>query len=65
MKKRAAAMLFQYSNNKNDHFYIDDIDKDEKRIDNSNSNKRGKSGMWESESNPRWTHSAQLQRDDC
>ena len=37
-------MLFDYSDNNYDHLYNEDIDKDEKRIKNSNSNKRVKVG---------------------
>ena len=40
LKERAAAVLFQYSNDDYDHLYDEDIDKDEKRIENSDSNKR-------------------------
>jgi hypothetical protein len=44
LKERADVVLFQYSNNDYDHLYDEDIDKDEKRIKNSNSNKRIKVG---------------------
>jgi hypothetical protein len=40
MKERATAVLFQYSNDNYNHLYDEDIDKDEKRIENSDSNKR-------------------------
>jgi hypothetical protein len=44
LKERAAAVLFHYSNNNYDHLYDEDIDEDEKRIKNSDSNKRVKVG---------------------
>jgi hypothetical protein len=44
LRKRAAALLFQYSDDNYDHLYDEDIDKDEKRIENSGSNKRVKVG---------------------
>ena len=44
LRKRAAAVLFQYSDDNYDHLYDKDIDKDEKRIENSGSNKRVKVG---------------------
>ena len=44
LKERAAAVLFQYSNDDYNHLYDEDIDEDEKRIENSNSNKRVKVG---------------------
>ncbi len=44
VKERAAAVLFHYSDNNYDHLYNEDIDKDEKRIENSDSNKRVKVG---------------------
>ena len=44
MKERAAAVLFNYSDDNYDHLYNKDIDKDEKRIENSDSNKRVKVG---------------------
>ncbi len=44
LKERAAAVLFHYSNDNYDHLYDEDIDKDEKRIENSDSNKRVKVG---------------------
>jgi hypothetical protein len=44
LRKRAAAVLFHYSDDDYDHLYDEDIDKDEKRIDNSGSNKRVKVG---------------------
>ncbi len=44
LKKRAAAVLFHYSDDDYDHLYDDDIDKDKKRIENSGSNKRVKVG---------------------
>jgi hypothetical protein len=44
LRKRAAAVLFHHSDNNYDHLYDDDIDKDEKRIENSGSNKRVKVG---------------------
>ena len=40
LKERATVVLFQYSDNDYDHLYNEDIDKDEKRIENSDSNKR-------------------------
>jgi hypothetical protein len=40
LKERAAAVLFHYSDNNYDHLYDEDINKDEKRIENSDSNKR-------------------------
>ncbi len=44
LKERATAVLFHYSNNDYDHLYIEDIDKDEKKIKNSDSTKRVKVG---------------------
>ena len=44
LKERATAMLFQYSDDNYAHLYNEDIDKDEKRVGNSNSNKRVKGG---------------------
>ncbi len=44
LKERAAAMLFHYSNNNYDHLYDENIDEDEKRIENNDSNKRVKVG---------------------
>ena len=44
LKERAAAVLFHYSNDNYDHLYDEDIDEDEKRIENSDSNKRVKVG---------------------
>ncbi len=44
LKERATAVLFQYSDDNYDHLYNEDIDKDEKRAENSNSNKRVKGG---------------------
>ena len=44
LKERATVVLFQYSDNDYDHLYNEDIDKDEKRIENSDSNKRVKVG---------------------
>ena len=44
LKERAAAVLFQYSDSNYNHLYNEDIDKDEKRIKNSDSNKRVKVG---------------------
>jgi hypothetical protein len=44
LKERAAVLLFHYSNDDYDHLYDEDIDKDEKRIENSDSNKRVKVG---------------------
>jgi hypothetical protein len=40
LRKRATAMLFHYSDNDYNHLYDEDIDEDEKRIENSGSNKR-------------------------
>ncbi len=37
-------MLFHYSDDDYDHLYDEDIDKDEKRTENSDSNKRVKVG---------------------
>ena len=44
LKERAAVVLFQYSDDDYEHLYNEDIDKDEKRIKNSNSNKKVKVG---------------------
>ena len=44
LKERVAAVLFQYYNDDYDHLYIENIDKEEKKIENSNSNKRVKVG---------------------
>ena len=44
LKERAAAVLFQYSDDDYNHLYDEDIDEDEKRIENSDSNKRVKVG---------------------
>jgi hypothetical protein len=44
LRKRAAAVLFHHSDGNYDHLYEDDIDEDEKRIENSGSNKRVKVG---------------------
>jgi hypothetical protein len=44
LKERAAAVLFHYSGDNYDHLYDEDVDKDEKRIKNSDSNKRVKVG---------------------
>ena len=44
LRKRAAAVLFHYSDDDYNHLYDDNIDKDEKRIENSGSNKRIKVG---------------------
>ena len=44
LKERATAVLFQYSDNDYNHLYDEDIDEDEKRIENSDSNKRVKVG---------------------
>ncbi len=37
-------MLFDYSDDNYDHLYNEDIDEDEKRIKNSNNNKKVKVG---------------------
>ena len=42
LRKRAAALLFHYSDNNYDHLCDKDIDEDEKRIENNGSNKRVK-----------------------
>ena len=42
--KERAAVLFRYSDDDYDHLYDEDIDEDEKRIENSDSNKRVKVG---------------------
>ncbi len=42
--ERATAVLFQYSDIDYNHLYNEDIDKDKKRIENSDSNKRVKVG---------------------
>ena len=39
LKERATTVIFQYSNDDYDHLYDEDIDKDEKRIKNSDSSK--------------------------
>ncbi len=44
LRKRAKAVLFHHSDDDYDHLYDDDIDKDEKRIENSDGNKRVKVG---------------------
>ena len=45
LKERAPAVLFQqYSDDDYNHLYNEDIDEDEKRIENSDSNKRVKVG---------------------
>ena len=44
MKERAAALLFQYSDYDYDRLYNEDIDKDGKRIENSDSNMRVRVG---------------------
>jgi hypothetical protein len=44
LRKRAAAVLFHYSDDNYDHLYNNHIDEDEKRIENSGSNKRVKVG---------------------
>ena len=44
LKERATAVLFQYSDDNYDHLYNEDIDKVEKRVENSDSNKRVKGG---------------------
>jgi hypothetical protein len=44
LRKRAAAVLFHHSDDDYDHLYDKDIDEDEKRIENSGSNKRVKVG---------------------
>ncbi len=44
LRKRAAAVLSHHSDDNYDHLYDDDIDEDEKRIENSGSNKRVKVG---------------------
>ena len=40
--RAAAAMLFQYSDDDYNHLYDDNLNEDEKRIDNADSNKRVK-----------------------
>ena len=44
LRKRAKAVLFHHSDDDYDHLYDDDIDEDEKRIENSDGNKRVKVG---------------------
>jgi hypothetical protein len=44
LKERATVVPFQYSDDNYDHLYDEVIDEDEKRIENSDSNKRVKVG---------------------
>ncbi len=44
LRKRAKAVLFHHSDDNYNHLYNDDIDEDEKRVENSDGNKRVKVG---------------------